>query len=81
MARDVPERASDDEVLAPTKIPCLRCKQPMEYAGVKQGNRDWIVLLSGLPAAVDRAHYDFYFCKVCGKVEFFLQGIGEERRG
>ncbi|MBP9225204.1 MAG: hypothetical protein KBF76_15140 [Verrucomicrobiales bacterium] len=62
---------------------CLRCESPMEYSGTKQfheGSR--IGVLGDLAELfVGRESYDVYFCTECGKVEFYIDGIGDAKRG
>ena len=62
---------------------CLRCKNAMEYAGTKrfhEGSR--IGVLGDLAELfVGREAYDVYFCTHCGKVEFYIDGIGDAARG
>lgn len=62
---------------------CLRCENRMEYAGTKQFHEGGRVGVWGNLAElfVGRENYDVYHCKVCGKVEFYIDGIGDEMRG
>ena len=63
---------------------CLRCKTPLAFAGTRRfhhggGRMDfWLSDLGEL--FVGRETYDVFFCPACGKVEFFVDGIGEDLR-
>jgi hypothetical protein len=61
---------------------CLRCENKMEYAGTKkfhEGSR--LGVLGDLAELfVTRETYDVYFCTQCGKVEFYIDGIGDKER-
>ena len=64
-------------------VKCLRCEQPMEYGGKKkfhEGSRVGVFGDLG-ELFVRREVYDVYFCGRCGKVEFFIDGIGDASRG
>ena len=63
---------------------CLRCAGRMNYAGTRQfheaGPRGGIIGgISDLFRESD--NYDVYFCVSCGKVEFYVDGIGDAGRG
>jgi len=62
---------------------CLRCSSLMAYAGTKQfheGSR--MGVLGDLAELfVGREGYDVYYCTRCGKVEFYMDGIGDAERG
>lgn len=62
---------------------CLRCDSEMKYAGTKrfhEGTR--LGVLGDLAELfVGREAYDVYFCTHCGKVELYIDGIGDEQRG
>lgn len=56
----------------------------MEYCGMKRLEGD--ARRGALPAGVEelffgRPRYDVYACPNCGKMEFFLDGVGDELRG
>lgn len=63
---------------------CPRCKVELEYVGTKrfhEGSRVAPFLLGGLGELfVTREHFDVYVCPRCGRVELFVDGIGEEFR-
>jgi len=61
-------------------IVCLRCATELEFMGTKN-------FLEGTHLAawlgdlfVNRERLDVYACPGCGRVEFFVDGVGEERR-
>ena len=63
---------------------CLRCESKLEYAGTKRFHEGakmgfWLGDLGEL--FVGREYYDVYFCPHCGKVELYVDGIGDDLRG
>jgi DNA-directed RNA polymerase subunit RPC12/RpoP len=61
---------------------CSRCKTDLSYVGTKsfhEGTR-WGVLGELGELFVNKQHFDVYVCNRCGKVELFIDGIGEEFR-
>lgn len=65
-------------------LTCPRCESEMEFAGTRQfheGTRLWDFLGGLFELVKHREALDVYVCKLCGKVEFFLSGIGEDLRG
>ena len=69
-----------------TKDPmiCPRCDTELDYVGTKkfhEGSRGWGFFLGDLGELfVHREHFDIYVCARCGRVELFVDGIGEEFR-
>lgn len=65
-------------------ISCPRCEQNLNYIGTKkfhEGTRAWSFLLGDIGELfVNREHFDIYMCPRCGRVEFFVDGVGEEFR-
>jgi predicted RNA-binding Zn-ribbon protein involved in translation (DUF1610 family) len=63
---------------------CPRCERELEYVGTKkfhEGSRAAPFLLGELGELfVKREHFDVYVCPRCGRVELFVDGIGEEFR-
>ena len=63
---------------------CPRCETSLEYVGTKkfhEGSRAAPCLLGELGELfVKREHFDVYVCPRCGRVELFVDGIGEEFR-
>lgn len=64
---------------------CARCDAALSYAGTKkfhEGTRAWGFFLGDLGELfTNREHFDVYVCPRCGRVEFFVDGLGEELRG
>jgi hypothetical protein len=62
--------------------PCVR-RSP-EYVGTKrfhEGTRGWSFALGHVgELVVNRRSFDVYVCDRCGRVELFVDGIGEEFR-
>lgn len=61
---------------------CDRCKKELTYIGTKkfhEGTR-WGVLGDLGELFVNKEKFDVYCCPRCGKVEFFVDGIGEDLR-
>ncbi|USN98618.1 MAG: hypothetical protein H6810_10660 [Phycisphaeraceae bacterium] len=63
---------------------CPRCEATLNYVGTKkfhEGSRAAPFLLGDLGELfVNREKYDVYVCPECGRVEFFVDGIGEQFR-
>jgi hypothetical protein len=63
---------------------CARCETPLQFVGTKkfhEGTRQWGFWLGDLGELfTSREHFDVYVCPRCGKVELFVDGIGEEFR-
>jgi hypothetical protein len=63
-------------------ISCPRCTTSLDYVGTKkfhEGGR-WGILGELGELFVNREHFDVYVCPRCGRVELFVDGIGEEFR-
>jgi hypothetical protein len=63
-------------------IMCPRCRRKLDYVGTKafhEGNR-WGVLGDLGEIFVNKERFDVYCCPRCGRVEFFVDGIGEQFR-
>lgn len=63
-------------------IVCPRCTQDLQYVGRREFHEgtNW-GFFGGLGELfVERSHFDLYVCPRCGRVEFFVDGIGEEFR-
>ena len=61
---------------------CIRCATKLDYVGTKrfhEGAR-WGVLGDLGELFVNRESFDVFVCPRCGRVEFFIEGIGEEFR-
>ena len=67
----------------PEYISCPRCTTLLEYAGTKrfhEGTRAWNFLGGVFELFKHREAFDVYACPRCGRVEFFVDGVGEELR-
>ena len=63
-------------------LQCPRCVVKLDYVGTKkfhEGTR-WGVLGELGELFVKKENFDVYVCPRCGRVEFFVDGIGEEFR-
>jgi len=63
-------------------IACPCCNLNLNYVGTKnfhEGTR-WGVLGDLGELFVNRERFDVYVCPQCGRVELFVDGIGEEFR-
>ncbi len=61
---------------------CPRCPATLDYVGTKkfhEGAR-WGLLGELGELFVNRERFDIYVCPRCGRVEFFVDGIGEDFR-
>ena len=61
---------------------CPRCPATLDYVGTRkfhEGAR-WGLLGDLGELFVNRESFDIYVCPRCGRVEFFVDGIGEEFR-
>ena len=63
-------------------LQCPRCSVQLDYVGTKkfhEGPR-WGALGELGELFVKKEHFDVYVCPRCGRVEFFVDGIGEDLR-
>jgi hypothetical protein len=63
-------------------LACARCELELNYVGTKnfhEGTR-WGILGDLGELFVNKEKFDVYCCPKCGRVEFFVDGIGEEFR-
>ena len=58
---------------------CSRCSRTLEYVGRKRFHEgtNWGVFGELGELFVKREHFDVYVCPQCGRVEFFVDVIGE----
>jgi uncharacterized C2H2 Zn-finger protein len=66
----------------PHPMNCPRCDMRLEFVGTKkfhEGTR-WGVLGELGELFTNREQFDVYVCPRCGRVELFVDGIGEEFR-
>jgi len=63
-------------------LACPRCSCALEYVGRKRFHEgtNWGALGEIGELFVKREHFDVYVCPRCGRVEFFVDGIGEQFR-
>ena len=66
----------------PNPMKCPRCETDLAYVGTKmfhEGTKwGWLGDLGEL--FVNREKFDVYVCNRCGRVELFVDGIGEQFR-
>ena len=65
-----------------SSIRCPRCDKRLDYVGTKkfhEGTR-WGLLGEIGELFTNREHFDVYVCPRCGRVELFVDGIGEDLR-
>ena len=68
-------------------VTCPRCEVPLQYTGTRrfhEGTGVWDLLGDAWELwelFKNREHYDVYVCRRCGRIEFFIDGIGEALRG
>ncbi|MES2469674.1 MAG: hypothetical protein V4675_20395 [Verrucomicrobiota bacterium] len=61
---------------------CPRCPATLDYVGTRkfhEGTR-WGLMGDLGELFVNRESFDIYVCPRCGRVEFFVDGIGDEFR-
>jgi hypothetical protein len=66
----------------PDPMKCPRCETELGYVGTKtfhEGTK-WGFLGDLGELFVNREKFDVYVCQRCGRVELFVDGIGEEFR-
>jgi hypothetical protein len=63
-------------------VVCSRCETELKFVGTRQFHEGarWGLLGNIGELFVNREQFDIYFCPHCGRVEFFIDGIGEEYR-
>jgi hypothetical protein len=77
-----------DETLKETSVSdpmvCPTCKLTLDFLGTKkfhEGSRAAPFLLGEIgELLVKRESYDVYLCSRCGRIELFMDGVGEEFR-
>jgi hypothetical protein len=67
---------------AANPIACPRCDRHLDYVGRKRFHEgtNWGAFGELGELFVKREHFDVYVCPRCGRVEFFVDGLGEEFR-
>ncbi len=82
IADAVNEAAEREAELAKNPIICATCQCELDHLGTKnfhEGTR-WGFLGDVGELFVKKERFDVYCCPKCGRVEFFVDGIGEEFR-
>ena len=66
----------------PKDLRCVRCEIVLTYVGKKKFHEGtkWGLLGDLGEFFVTQEKFDIYCCPRCGKVEFFVDGIGEDLR-
>ena len=66
----------------PNPLRCPRCPASLDFVGTKRFHEgsNWGVLGELGELFVNRESFDIYVCPRCGRVEFFVDGIGGEFR-
>ena len=77
--------AESDADTAPVNtdpLKCPRCPRALEYVGRKRFHEgtNWGLFGELGELFVKREHFDVYVCPRCGRVEMFVDGIGDEYR-
>ena len=67
---------------APDLLRCSRCDRALQFVGTKSLHEgtNWGILGEIGEFFVKRESLDFYYCPRCGRVEFFVDGVGEDLR-
>ena len=74
---------SGDDAGAADPLKCPRCTRTLDYVGRKRFHEgtNWGLFGELGELFVKREHFDVYVCPRCGRVEMFVDGIGEHLRG
>ena len=63
----------------PNPLQCLRCREDLDFVGTRTSKE--------VPGLLDFARmfawgtsFDIYVCPSCGRVELFIDGIGDDKR-
>ena len=65
-------------------VSCSRCDIALDFVGTKrfhEGTRAFDFMGGLFELFKHREHFDVYVCPRCGRVELFVDGIGESLRG
>ncbi len=62
---------------------CLRCNKQLVYDGTRRFKEDdsLEIHLMGFQLGSRSERFDIYHCPECGHLEFFLDGVGDAKRG
>jgi predicted nucleic-acid-binding Zn-ribbon protein len=79
---DVTKRSRVNLEVQLNPIACPRCSEQLEHLGTKRFHQgtNWGVLGELGEFFVKRERFDVYACPRCGRVEFYVDGIGEQHR-
>ena len=64
-------------------LQCTRCNTALDFVGTRRFQEEgrWTAFLGDLGEFfVKREKFNVYVCPRCGRVEFFVEGVGEEYR-
>ena len=66
----------------PSPSKCLRCDKPLKYVGTREFHEGpGGGIFSDLTELfMNKERFDVYVCQNCGRVELFVDGIGEQFR-
>jgi predicted RNA-binding Zn-ribbon protein involved in translation (DUF1610 family) len=66
----------------PDPMECARCGSSLECCGTKRFHEgtQWGFLGDIGELFENKEHFDVYMCPRCGRVELFVDGVGEEFR-
>ncbi len=67
---------------SPHPLSCPRCEVPLDFVGTKKFHEGTRIGVFGelFELFQNREHFDVYVCPRCGRVELFVDGLGEEFR-
>ena len=63
-------------------LSCSTCNLTLTFAGTKKflEGKNWGVFGDLGELFVNKETFDVYYCPKCGKVEFYVDGVGENYR-
>jgi DNA-directed RNA polymerase subunit RPC12/RpoP len=75
--------AKMDETQNPNPMKCPRCETDLQYKGTKEFHEGpgGGFLSDFTELFMNKERFDVYVCPRCGRVELFVDGIGQEFRG
>lgn len=76
------ETIQADEEPGANPLVCVRCNRELDYVGTKashEGTR-WGAFGDLGELFVNKQRFDVYCCPRCGRVELFIDGVGEQFR-
>ena len=82
--QEIPQgRSGDPAAILRRSLLCPRCDHDLDFVGTKSFHEgfQWGGLLGDWGEFfVNQESFDLYVCRRCGRVEFFVSGIGDEFR-